>query len=209
MKKVMDKLKTKVKINKKMFFFLAGLAIIGFLFGTFFITILSGNDQTLVKNYISDFMTMIDQDKINYQNTFINTLVSHFSFIGTIWVLGISIIGIPITLFMYFSKAFMLGFSIGSFILQYKLKGTLLAFFYIFPHHIINLAIHTLLMVYSIKFSIKLIDSIFRKKTVNFKAIINVYLGVLIFSIIVVFISSILEVFVVPFIFKKLLFLIH
>lgn len=209
MKKLINKLKNKVKLNQKMFFFLGGLAIIGFLFGTFFITVLSGSDQTLVKNYIADFITMIDQNKVNYQTTFINTLISQLSFIGTIWVLGISIIGIPITLFMYFSKAFMLGFSIGSFVLQYKLKGTLLAFFYIFPHHIINLAVHTLLMVYSIKFSAKLIDSIFRKKTINFKAIINVYLGVLLFSVIVVVISSVFEVFVVPFIFKKLLFLIH
>lgn len=204
----MDKLKNKFKTHKKMFFFLAGIAFIGFLFGVFFITILSQSDQTMVKEYITNFMNMINQNKMNYQTTFFNTILSHIIFVGTIWLLGISIIGIPITLFLYFSKAFMLGFSIGSFILEYQFKGVLFSFLYIFPHHIINFIVHTVLMVYSIKFSLKLIDSIFHKKTMNFKAIINTYIIILIIALILLVLSSVFEVFFVPFIFQKFSFLI-
>ena len=208
MKQVMDKLKNKVKLHKRMFLFLAGIALIGFLFGVFFITILSGSDKTMVREYITNFMNMIDQNKMNYQATFFNTILSNGIFIGTIWLLGISIIGIPITLFLYFSKAFMLGFSIGAFILEYQFKGCLFAFLYVFPHHILNFLAHTLLMVYSIKFSLKLMDSIFHKKTINFKAIMNTYLIVLVIVAIILLISSLFEVFFVPFIFQKFAFLI-
>lgn len=201
----MDKLKEKYKYNKKLILFLLGIALIGFISGSFFITFISKSDQIFVKEYIEDFILNIENNKLNYMDTFINTLLSNLTFIIIIWILGISIIGIPINIFIYFIKLFMLGFSLSAFILKYKIKGCILAFLYVFPHNIINIFVYTLLLIYSIKFSFKLIDSIFYKKTINFKNIINVYLYILFITIIIVVITSAIEVFIVPNIIKKIL----
>ena len=150
MKQVMDKLKQVAKKYKKIILFLLGIAFIGFITGTIFITILSETDKNLVKEYIQEFISKIDNGKLDYANSFKNAFLSNIIFIITIWILGMSVVGIPINIFIYFAKAFMLGFSISAFILQYKAKGCLLSLIYIFPHHIINIMVYMILLIFSI-----------------------------------------------------------
>ena len=101
-------------------------------------------------------------------------------------------------LFMYFSKFFVIGFSISSIIKGYGLKGCLLSFAYIFPHHIIYIIVYTILTVYSIKMSIKLISTIIKKDKIDFKPIINKYLLVLLLSAIIAVLTLLFEVFITP-----------
>ncbi len=151
------------------------------------------------------FVNTVQNGKLNYANAILNTLVSNFSFTSIIWLLGISIIGIPIILFMYFTKSFMIGFSIASFILKYKAKGVLYAIVYIFPHHLINLIVFTLLLIYSLKFSYYLLNSILKKKTIHFKTLMNPYLSVLVIVMVTLLITSLYETFAVPYFLKQLL----
>lgn len=208
MKKTMDKLKNKARGNKKIILFLSIIAIIGLISGSMFITIISKSDQSLTKNYIENFIETINNNKLNYFACLKNTLIGNLSFIFIIWLLGISLIGLPIIIFMYFSKCFILGFSVSSFILKYKSKGTILALSYIFPHHIINLIIYTLLMLYAIKVSIFLFNAIVKKKNINFKIIMRVYLKILIITLIGSIITSLFECFITPYILNHLIFII-
>lgn len=208
MKTLLDKLKLRFNSNKKFILFLLGISLIGFISGSLFITIISKSDQILVKDYIESFINNIQNNKLDYGDTLKNTLLSNLTFIIVIWILGIAVIGIPINIFYYFVKSFILGFSISAIILKYKIKGCLLALIYIFPHHIINIFIYTILLMYSINFSYKLIDTIVKKKNINFKNIFNTYLFILLITIIIIVITSLIEVFLVPFFINKVLFLI-
>lgn len=205
MKKQMDKLKKKTTSNKKIIVFLVGLFLIGLIAGSIFITIISKSDQALVKEYIKEFVNKADKNKLNYLEALKNASLSNGLFIVIVWLLGFSIIGIPIVIFMYFSKAFILGFSLSSFILQYKFKGLLLALIYFFPHHVVNILAYTLILIYSLKISFILINSIIKKKTISFKAIMNRYLIVFAVSIGMVIVASLYECFVVPFLIKNLI----
>ena len=205
MKKQMDKLKNKTISNKKIIVFLVGLFLIGLIAGSIFITIISKSDQALVKEYIKEFVNKSDKNKLNYLEALKNASLSNGLFIVIVWLLGFSIIGIPIVIFMYFSKAFILGFSLSSFILQYKFKGLLLALIYFFPHHVVNILAYTLIMIYSLKISFILINSIIKKKTISFKAIMNRYLIVFAVSIGMVIVASLYECFVVPFLIRNLI----
>lgn len=209
MNKAMDKLKEKAALNKRILLFLSGISLIGFLFGVIFITIISKQDQTLIKSYIENFINIIQTNKLNYLNAIQNNLVSQISFTTIIWLLGISIIGIPIILFMYFTKSFMIGFSIASFILQYKIKGIVYAIIYIFPHHFINLIVFTLLLVYALKFSYYLLSSILKKRTIHLKTLMNPYLNVLLIVGITILITSLYETFAVPYFLKQILNIIQ
>ena len=206
--KKMDKLKNKIKSyyknNKKSFYLLLLIAIIGFIAGTIFICYLSENDQITVKNYMDSFLNDIKNNKLNYLDCFKNILISNLFFIIFSWILGMSIIGIPINIISYFIKSFILGFSLSAFILKYKTLGILYSICYIFPHHIINFIIYTIIMLYSINLSGILCYSIFNKKELNFKTIINKYFKILIISIILIIISALIETYFTPFIFSKL-----
>lgn len=208
MKQVMDKLKQVAKKHKKIILFLLGIAIIGFITGTVFTTILSDADKTLVKEYITEFISKIENHKLDYANSYKNAFVSNIIFITTIWILGISVIGIPINLFIYFAKSFMIGFSISAFILQYKSKGCLLALIYIFPHHIINIIIYTILLLFSMNFSKRIIQSMKSKKPVSFQLAFKRYSVIFLFSLLLISFTTIIEIFVTPFLIEKILFMI-
>ena len=208
MKQGMDKLKQVAKKYKKMALFLLGFAIIGFITGTLFTTILSETDKNLVKDYITGFINKIENNQLNYINSFKNAFTSNVIFIVTIWIFGMSVVGIPINLFIYFAKTFMLGFSISAFILQYKIKGCLLSLIYIFPHHIINVVIYTALLIFSINFSKKIIHSFKSKKPISFQSSFKRYSVIFFFGLVLITFTTIIEIFVTPFLLKKILFVI-
>ena len=193
---IIEKIRKKLKINKNGLLFLLGITLFGFISGVIFITVISKSDQALVKNYITSYLNNID--KISYFDSFKNIFLENLSFIIIVWLLGMSVIGIPINIFYYFIKSFIMGFSISSFILTYKIKGCLYAFIYIVPHNLINLIIYTILIYFTINFSLTLIYAIFKKKNLNFKTMMNKYINILFISLAVILITTIYETFIVP-----------
>lgn len=198
MKKYMDKLKRNIHINKNLFVFLLVIVIVGIVSGSLFSAIISTEDKQLVMDYLNSFFNNAKVGKLNYDTSIVNTLVLTIGFALVMWVLGISIIGFFIVIFMLFMKTFILGFSISSIIMSFKLKGVLLAIGYAVPHHIINILIFMLLTAYALIVSFKLIKSITSKKPLDFKTIFNRYLTVLIVSVVVLVLTSLYEVYIVP-----------
>lgn len=198
MKAKMDKLKNKIKANNKLIIFLITLAIIGVIAGTIFSLIINSNDKILVSDYLKSFFNAVNENNINYLETLKNSIFDNFSISIIIWLLGISIIGIPVILILFFSKTFIIGFTIGSLIINYKIKGCLIALIYIFPHQIINIYLYLLLIIYSIAFSVKLIYSLIKRKNIDFKPIINKYLFILLICLIGFLLTSLYETFLMP-----------
>lgn len=198
MKKYMDKLKRNIHVNKNLFVFLLVIVIVGIVSGSLFSAIISTDDKQLVSDYLNSFFNNAEANKLNYDTSIINTLILTIGFALVMWVLGISIIGFFIVIFMLFMKAFILGFSISSIIMSFKLKGILLALGYAFPHHIINILVFILLTAYALIVSFKLIKSITSKKPLDFKTIFNRYVTVLVVSAILLTLTSLYEVYVVP-----------
>lgn len=204
--KLLDKLRNKIRYNKKVMLFLTIIVIIGIISGSYLTVILKSDDKQLIINNIQDFMNNIKN--INNINILKNTLIINMIFLIGIWILGISIIGLFIVIGLVFWKAFTLGFTISSFIITYHLKGLLLAFIYVFPHLIINLLVIMYLGTYAIKFSILLIKCIFHKVNLDLRSLIIIYLKVLMISLIVIGITACFEAFITPMLIKYIINLI-
>lgn len=198
MKIKLSNLKEQLDVHKKMVVFLVGLALVGVIMGSFFTVILEDSDKNLVREYMQQFISDVQKGKINMFHNFFNIGLENLFFILAVWLLGVSVIGIPIILFLYFSKAFVLGFSIASFLLSYKGKGLIYAFFYIFPHQIINFILYILLLNYAITLSLKLVHSFFKKKSIDFKLVMKKYLFIFLFVFGLLLITSIYESILVP-----------
>ena len=206
--KWMDKLKGTIKVNKKTLLFFTILLIIGIIAGSIFMAILSETDKKLVTDYFNNYISNIENNKLNYLESIKNGLFNNLLYIIIIWILGISIIGIPIVTIMFFIKSFTLGFSIASIVFNYKLKGCLLNFINIFPHQMIYFLIYMLITTYSIFFSLKMINSIINKKNMDFKIMMNKYVKILIISVIAITIGIIIETFITPLLIKTIIPLI-
>ncbi len=198
----MDKLKKIIKYDKKIMTFLNVIAIVGIIAGSIFMIVLSKNDKDVVLNSIKDFFDKLTNNKFNFIGTLKNTALSNLLFSFIIWVIGISVVGVLIVIFIIFYKSFTLGFTISSIIYTYSIKGTLLALIYVFPHMVINLLILLYLSSYSIKLSIILIKSILKKDNLNFKSFINNYSKVFLISIVFLIITSLYESFIAPIILR-------
>lgn len=202
MKKLMDKLLSKIKLNKKILIFLIVISVIALITGSLLLVLLDKSDKTIVNTYLTNFINNLSQNKIEYIPVLKDSLISNMALILGIWLLGISVIGIPIILFLYFSQIFTFGFALASIILNYKFRGLILALIYTFPHYLIFLTMLLILTSYSIILSIKLITTIIKKKQIDFKIISNKYLLILLFSFITVVLCSLYETFALPNIIK-------
>ena len=134
--------------------------------------------------------------------SFFNGLLTNCCYGLLIWLLGISVIGVPIVLFMFFSKCFILGFSVSSIIVNYKIKGVLFSLVYIFPHQVINIIVYGLLTVYSIIFSLRILFLLFKKNDFNINLAFNRYFKIFILLFILLLVSTLYEIFLSPVILK-------
>lgn len=202
MNKVINKAKNSIVKQKKIYVMLIVLTIVGMIAGSIFTTILSKVDQNLVKEQLTSFFTQIKDGKLDYANGIVNSITSNLLYCIGVWLLGISIIGLPIILLLLFMKGFITGFSVGAIISLYQWKGVALALAYVFPQHLLSLCINILLAFYATSFSIKLFSSLFLKKEINFKEAMRRYLKILCISIVGLLISSVIEIFLSPFLIK-------
>lgn len=205
MKKAMDKLLNNIKFDKRYVLFSIILVILGIVTGSLFIVILNSTDKNLVTEYITSFIDSISNSSFNYVDTLKNTLIINYLIIFIISIIGFTYFLIPLNILILFYKAFIIGFSLASFILTYKIKGLLLSVVYIFPHLIINILLISLLTAFTLKLSINMIKCIIKKKEVNMRLYFNKYLYIVILFIIVITITSLYESFVAPFILKSLI----
>lgn len=185
--------------DKRINTFVLFIIILGIISGSIFLVVLKEADKNIVIDRINTFFSNINTNNINNLVAFKNALIENIIFILLIWILGMSIIGIIVNVFLIYLKGFIIGFSLSSFFLVYGYKGLLAGFIYAFPTSIIYILISLLLGVYSILFTLNLFNLIFNKdRSLDMKRFIKKYVLILIISLVLVLISSLTEGFLVP-----------
>lgn len=185
--------------SKKLNIFILSIIILGIILGSIFSTIITQNDQNLVIEKIKLFITNISDNSLNTITSFKNSISINLIYIIIIWILGMTLIGIPINTFLLFIKNFILGFSLSSFILTYSYKGLILSSIYLIFGELLTIIILSILTTYSIIFSSKLLKHIFKSNIPNeIPKYLKNYSLIFVISVILCLISSISESFLVP-----------
>lgn len=192
MKKIINKLK-----DKKQFILIFLICVVAFIIGVLLPSILNEENRKIIETSLNSFFDTIKNNQLKTNELLFKTLTSNIIIDLILWLLGISIIGIPIVIILLGYKSLSLGFTISSIISTYKLNGVIKALIYIVPN-IINLFIFFVISYYSISFSLMLFNYLFRKKEYNKRVIVNRYLKLLVISIIILIFSSVIETYVVP-----------
>ena len=158
------KVNNKLREQKRLYLFLIVVMGLGIIAGLIYALIISKSDHNLVASSLDSFFTNIKESNINYKSGLINSLIGNIFFISFIFLLGISIIGIPFIIISLFFKAFIFSFSFVSIIYTYHLNGILKAIMYVFPHQIITLLMSLFLGFYALYFGIKLFNYLLGEK---------------------------------------------
>lgn len=199
----MKKVLNKIKKNKTLSFLII-IAIISFILGVLLIAFLDKENKNIILTSLNNLLTTISDNKQNNLNTLYRSIGNNLLIDILIWLLGISIIGIPLILIIFSFKSFLLGFTLTSFIYNFKFKGIILGLVYITPH-LINILTLFILSYYSVKFSLMLFNYLFRKIEYNKNIIVKRYLKFLIICSMLFLVSSIIEAYLIPIILKIIL----
>ena len=189
--------------SKKINIFVISILFLGLISGAVFGNIISVNDKTLVIDKIKLFISNINSDLINGIEVFKNGISVNMLYLGIIWVMGMTFVGVVLNIVILFIKSFILGFSLASFIMVYSYKGLILSLIYLLFGQILNILVIVMVTIYGIMFSSKLNLIIFKnKQDNNILKFFRNYVFILIIAIIVSIISSISEAFLLPAIIK-------
>lgn len=197
MRKLIFLLKNYYRVNKKYFVFITIIFFIAIMSGSIFTLTLNDTDTNIVSEFFSNYLENIN--KINYINSFVNSLISNMFVVMIIWLLSYSIIGLPIIILIFFYKSFIIGFSISGIIINYKIKGLLMSLLYIFPHQILFILALLYLLVYSLIMSINLFYAVFKHENIRFSSNNNL---IIIFVSIITLLCSTYDSFILPLIMK-------
>ncbi len=184
--------------SKKINYFVVTILLFGVISGSIFLVILDSGDKSGTVLQIQTFISNLSNNKVDGGLALKSSLIINYIFVGLIWGLGLSIIGIIFNIFLTYIKGFVVGFSVASIFATYNYKGILMALLYLFPHQILNVIVVCVLTIYSIMFSLNLLEIIVTKKVKKNYNMLKRYVVILLFSIIISFISSLLEVYLFP-----------
>lgn len=193
--KLINLIMNDLKKDKSIYLSLLIALLISFIFGMFFITILSSTDKVTLKEYITNFFTSIKQGKII---SLYKTLINNNLGILITSILAFSVVLFPLVIVIIFYKGFTLAFTITSLIYTFKIKGIILAIVYVFPSLIFNLVFYFIMCYYSFKLSLILFNKAINKDTTNINKFLKKYLVIILVCIAFVSLFSLYDTYLLP-----------
>ena len=182
--------------NKKINYTVITILFLGIITGALFSTMIDLNDKKIVLEKIQLFITNINENNINNLTAFRNSIIINLSYSFIIWILGLTIIGLIINIFLLYLKGFIFGFSLSTFILAYSYKGIILSILYTLFGQLLNIMVIIILTIYSIMFTSNFLKQILKsKQNINIPKYFKNYTLIFVLTIIISIISSISEVF--------------
>lgn len=156
----MDKLNSKLtqhfRLTWWVYLFVLLCFTAGLIFGSLGVKALDSKQTSSLHQYLDSGLTQISEE-LNYAMNTKQAILRNLYNLGKIYVLGLTVIGLPLVLVIIFTRGFVLGFTIG-FILQEKAwRGAALALLAIVPPNILLLPAYLVAGVTAINFSLYLI----------------------------------------------------
>lgn len=193
--------------HSSIFLFIVVLFLMGVIFGAIVVNSMSFTQKEDLFYYLSQFFGQVSDGNVAENNDlFLQSFLHNSKFIGLIWILGISIIGLPIILILLFVKGMVVGFTVGFLVSQMKWKGFMLAFVSILPQNLIIIPVFIIMAAFSVVFSLRMIKRQFIKKYAQpilpfFKG----YIIALVIAVIFISAASGIEAYLSPWLMKTMI----
>jgi stage II sporulation protein M len=147
-----------IQTQKSIYLFVSVLFLVGVVFGAVIVNTLDVNKKGELLQYLHYFFRGLAQDDIADPSVaFQHSIGDYLKMLALMWILGLSVIGIPIMLVYLFFKGLVTGFTIGFLMNQLSWKGLWFAIAAVVPINIIVIPVLLVLSVAGIQFSITLV----------------------------------------------------
>lgn len=151
-----------IQAQKNIYLFVCVLFLVGVVFGSVIVNTLDVNKKGELVKYLHYFFQGLAQDDIADPSVaFQHSIGDYFKMLALMWILGLSVIGIPVMLVYLFFKGLVTGFTIGFLLSQLSWEGFWFAIAAVVPINIIVIPVLLVLSVAGIQFSITLVRNRF------------------------------------------------
>lgn len=143
--------------NRSTFIFTSVLLMMGVIFGAIIVNSMNFAQKNDLYAYLTLFFSGVEKGEFaNAREVFTQSFAYYSKILGFIWLLGLSVIGLPVVFILLFIKGLMVGFTVGFLVDQMGFDGFIFAFSSVFPQNIFLIPIYILVASTATSFSIKI-----------------------------------------------------
>lgn len=154
-----------LKEHATIYLFMIILFLTGIIFGAIIVNSMSFIQKQDLFFYLERFFGQIaDDQQIKSGEILKDSFFYHAKYLLLLFVLGLSVIGLPIVWILLFIKGLVVGFSVGFIVNQLGVKGLLLASLSIAPQNIIIIPVYIVAGSLSMIFSLTLLNKLFTRR---------------------------------------------
>lgn len=147
-----------LKEHLPFYLFVFVLFATGIVFGAVMVSALTLEQKEELARHLSGFIVTVDQGgSFDTAASFQQSLLLHMKWIGLIWVLGLSVIGLPVIFAIDFLKGVLVGFTVGYMIGQYSWHGLLFALVSVLPQNLVIIPAFIIISVAAAAFAVQLV----------------------------------------------------
>ncbi|SDC42544.1 stage II sporulation protein M [Shouchella lonarensis] len=156
--RIYDAITSHVLEHRSIYFFTATLFLIGVIVGAVIVNSLSLSQRHDLFTYVSQFFHEMNKGYIDVSSSdlFVHSFMHYGKYFGFLWVLGVSLIGLPVIFVLLFAKGVVVGFTVGFLVNQMGAQGFLLSFVSVLPQNIILVPAFIVVSTVSAAFCIRL-----------------------------------------------------
>ncbi|WP_164218147.1 stage II sporulation protein M [Virgibacillus sp. YIM 98842] len=184
-----------MKEHSTIYLFMTILFLTGIIFGAILVNSMNFVQKQDLFFYLEQFFSRIaESETIENHAILKESFLFHMKYLVLIFILGLSVIGLPFVWILLFIKGLVVGFSVGFLVNQLGINGLFIASVSIAPQNILIIPIYISAGSMSMIFSLKLLQKLFSKKISqpvfqHFSKYIILFLFLLAFS----FVAALLE----------------
>lgn len=150
-------LRLHVESQMSLYLFVGVLFMMGVIFGAVIVNTLSPVQKENLIGYLGHFFNGLDDNGISDPKiAFQHSLGGHFKTLGLMWILGISVIGIPFVFVLMFLKGLVIGFTVGFLVNQLSWEGLWFSLSAVVPQNLLVVPALTVVAVSGTAFSVLL-----------------------------------------------------
>lgn len=156
----MKGLVTIIKNQLSLYVFVSVLFVVGVIFGALMVNALTLEQQQDLAQDVNQYVKLMNGGiSTGAADSFWERFFFHGKWLLLLWLLGITVVGIPGVLALNFLKGALVGFSVGTLINQYAWKGVLFSLVSVAPQNIIAVPAMVITSAAALSFSLYVIKN--------------------------------------------------
>ncbi len=198
--KPMEFIKKHVKEHLLLYILVLLCFLIGISVGAFTVKVINAHQKQELTAYLRGFFQMFEGSQLRGIDIFKESLRNNLQLLLFNWLLGVIIIGLPVVFVIIGFKGFVIGFTVGLLIEEFKLYGGLLFLFSVLPQNIILIPVFIFGAVTSVGYSLQVARAkISKQRSFSVSKQLGLFSSIHLILAGIIIVAALIESFVVPF----------